>query len=574
MRASYPSPAGSGAARGSSGRERPPFDTLSSAMIAINDLAKEFGSQTLFRGATATLAKGNCYGVVGANGSGKSSLLKILAGQEAATAGEVSIPRRARVGVLKQDHFRYENVPVIEVVMMGHEVLWETMQAKEALLESAHEDFDAEAYSRLEDVILQHDGYALEARAAEILAGLNIPEEQHRQPLSVLSGGFKLRALLAQTLAGDPDLLLLDEPTNHLDILSIRWLEKFLERFKGCTVVVSHDHRFLNNVCTHILDVDYEQITLYRGNYDAFTRAKREDRERMEAEIEKNEKEIARHKQNVERFKAKPTKARQAKSKAKQIDRIEIPELPKSSRRWPRFRFSPKRPSGKQVVEAQGICKSYDGRPVLRDVSLRVMRGDRLAIIGPNGIGKSTLLKILTGRVEADSGSVEWGYEVHPGYFAQDHREILEGSDATLQSWLWTYCPAEPIGFVRGKLAEVLFQKDEADKRVSKLSGGEAARLIFARLGVEQPNCLILDEPTNHLDLEGIEALAEGLESYAGTLLLVSHDRWFVSRLATRILEIRPDGIEDFPGTYADYLEACGDDHLDAEAVLQQARGR
>jgi len=541
-------------------------------MLSITNLGKSHGAQTLFREASLTFARGHCYGVVGANGSGKSSLLRILAGDEETSEGSVSMPRKARVGVLRQDHFRYEDVPIIEVVMRGHAPVWEAMEAKDALLERAAEHFDADRYAALEDVIMQHDGYSLEARAAEILDGLNITADVHGKPLSVLSGGFKLRALLAQTLTADPDVLLLDEPTNHLDILSIRWLEKFIEMFKGCAIVVSHDHRFLNNVCDRILDVDYERITLYRGNYRDFTEAKRGNRDRMEAEIGKREKAIADHKAFIERFKAKPTKARQAKSKAKQLERIVIEELPQSSRRYPSFAFKARRASGKSVVELEGVAKAYDGRPVLQDVSLMVRRGDRLAIIGPNGIGKSTLLKIMVEQLDADGGRVTWGYETHPGYFAQDHRELLAGSRDDLQSWLWNHCPGEPIGFVRNRLAQVLFRKDEVHKKVAHLSGGEAARLIFARLGVTEPNVLVLDEPTNHLDLEGIESLQEALAAYDGTVVFVSHDRWLVSKLATRIVEIGPGGLQDFPGSYDEYLARCGDDHLDVDAVVRKAR--
>ena len=541
-------------------------------MLSITNLSKSYGAQTLFSEVSVNFSPGHCYGIVGANGSGKSSLLRILAGDEEASGGSVSVPRKARIGVLRQDHFRYDEQPILDVVMMGHGPLWRAMQAKDALLEKADEHFDADRYSELEDVILQYDGYSLEARAAEILHGLNIPTDVHRNPLSTLSGGFKLRVLLAQTLAAEPDILLLDEPTNHLDILSIRWLEKFIESYKGCALVVSHDHRFLNNVCDYIVDVDYERITLYRGNYNDFTKAKQTDRDRMEGEIEKRQKAIDDHKRFIERFKAKPTKARQAKSKVKQVERIVIEQLPQSSRRWPKFSFRPQRSSGRRVVELDGISKSFDGRPVLQDVSLVVQRGDRLAIIGPNGIGKSTLLKILVGRLAADCGTVEWGYETHPGYFAQDHKELLEGARDDLQSWLWNHCAGQPIGFVRNRLARVLFQKDEVAKKVANLSGGESARLIFARLDVTEPNVLVLDEPTNHLDLEGIEALQQGVAAYEGTVIFVSHDRWLVSHLATRILEITPDGLQDFPGTYDEYLARCGDDHLDVDAVVRNAR--
>ena len=541
-------------------------------MISVSGLSKSFGGQTLFSGVSLQFNPENRYGLVGANGSGKSTFLRMLTGEEITSAGAVSMPRRARLGVLKQDHFRYENIPIVDVVMMGNQTLWHAMTQKEILLASAEQHFDADKYSELEEVILTHDGYALEAHASEILEGLGIPTEVHREPLSILSGGFKLRVLLAQTLASRPDILLLDEPTNHLDILSIRWLEKFLMNFAGTAVVISHDHRFLDNVCTHIVDVDYATITLYKGNYAAFVEQKAGNRERKEAEIAKREKEIAHHQAFIEAFKAKATKARQAGSKQKMIDRMVIEQLPQSSRRYPNFRFQPKRPSGRLALEVRDLAKSYGEKKVLEGVSLSVRRGDRVAIIGPNGIGKSTLLKIAMGVTESDAGSIEWGYETYPGYFAQDHHELLGGDSQTVESWLWNICPQEPIGFVRGQLAAVLFTRDDVEKKLSALSGGEAARLVFARLAVEQPNVLVLDEPTNHLDLEAIEALIEGLKTYDGTLIFVSHDRWFVSQLATRIVEIKPDGIADFEGTYDEYLDRLGDDHLDADAVLMKAR--
>ncbi len=541
-------------------------------MISVSNLAKAFGPQTLFEGVSFQLDPGNRYGLVGANGSGKSTFLKMLGGDEPQSDGMISLPKRLRLGVLEQDHFRYEESLILHVVMMGHRELWRAMEEKEKILEQADESFDGERYAELEDYILQHDGYALEARAGEILEGLGIPTDSHMQLLSTLSGGFKLRVLLAQVLASEPDCLLLDEPTNHLDILSIRWLEKFLVDYAGTAVVISHDHRFLDNVCTHIADVDYQTILLYPGNYQAFVAAKHAERERKEAEIGKREKQIADHKAFVERFRAKATKARQAQSKLKKIAKIEIDRLPTSSRRYPTFRLEACRPSGKQVLEVKGLSKAFGDNQVLSDVSLRVDRGDRMAIIGPNGIGKSTFLKILVGEHEADSGEAEWGYETHPGYFAQDHSALLEGDKTSVESWLWNVCPGEPIGFVRGRLGLVLFSGDEAKKQVGSLSGGESARLIFARLGVEKPNVLLLDEPTNHLDLESIEALVEGLRAFDGTFILVSHDRWFVSQLANRIVEISPAGINDFRGSYEEYVERCGDDHLDAENAVLRAR--
>ncbi|MCL4837032.1 MAG: ATP-binding cassette domain-containing protein [Thermoanaerobaculia bacterium] len=541
-------------------------------MISVSSLAKSFGADLLFERVSLQLNPGCRYGLVGANGSGKSTFLRILAGDEPASDGTVAIARRLRVGVLRQDHFRYEQDRILDVAMMGRRDVYDALVAREELLARADVEFDAERYAELEELVLHNDGYALEARAGEILEGLGVPTARHQEPLSALSGGFKLRVLLAQVLAGDPDVLLLDEPTNHLDILSIRWLEKFLSEFKGCALVISHDHRFLDNICTHILDVDYATILLYPGNYQAFTEAKVAERDRKETEIERREAEIARHREFVDRFRAKATKARQAQSKIKLIEKIVIEKLPPSSRKYPVFKFRQRRPSGRQVLELAGIDKAYGENRVLSGVDLVLRRGDRLAVIGPNGIGKSTLLKIAVGTLAPDSGKVEWGYETWPGYFAQDHKEMLGPSDQTVEAWLWESCPGEPIGFVRGKLAEVLFSGDDVHKPIRALSGGEAARLVFARLSVDRPNVLVLDEPTNHLDLEAIEALVEGLKTYDGTLLFVSHDRWFVGELATRILEITPTGIRDFEGGYEEYIARCGDDHLDADTVVLRAK--
>jgi ATPase subunit of ABC transporter with duplicated ATPase domains len=336
--------------------------------------------------------------------------------------------------------------------------------------------------------------------------------------------------------------------------------------------VISHDQRFLDNVATHILDVDYETITEYVGNYSAFVVEKQATRDRKETEIARAEKIIADKRAFVERFGAKATKAKQAQSRLKQIERIEVEELAQSSRRTPLFRFTPERPSGRDVVEIQGVSKAYGKNQVLRDVSLTLRRGERLAVIGPNGLGKSTLLKIVMDRVKADTGTVRFGHEVRPGYFAQDHHELLPAPDKKLLDYVWDTIPTEGTAFVRGQLGRVLFSGEDVEKKVGSLSGGEAARLIFCKIGVEKPNFLVLDEPTNHLDIESIGALIDGLKEFEGTLLFVSHDRHFVSELATRILEVTPAGPREFPGTYAEYLERCGDDHLDAEAVVLKAK--
>jgi ATPase subunit of ABC transporter with duplicated ATPase domains len=543
-------------------------------MISVSNLAKEFGDRTLFADASFQLNPGERYGLVGANGSGKTTLLGILSGDVEASKGTVSIPKSLKLGVLRQDQFLYEEQEVLNVTLMGQQELWKVLVEREALLARAHEHFDGDRFSALEEAVQRLDGYTAEARAATILEGLGLPAEVHHQPLSTLSGGFKLRVLLAQVLASAPDVLLLDEPTNHLDIISIRWLEKFLQDFPGPVVVISHDHQFLDNIASYILDVDYQTVTLYRGNYSEFVEQKVEDRERREKEIEGRLKEIAHHQKFVDRFKAKASKARQAQSKLRMIEKKaeELEELPGSSRRYPKFRFAQRRPSGREVLKVSGLTKAFGDNEVLHGVDLEVRRGDRLVILGPNGIGKSTLLKIVMGDLRADAGRVEWGYETQPGYFAQDHHEQLEDSDRTVEQWLWDFCPGKDRGFVRGQLGLMLFSGDDGEKRVSTLSGGEAARLVFSRLSMEQPNVLVLDEPTNHLDLESIEALVAGLQNYEGTLILVSHDRWFVRQLASRVVEISRDGIRDYHGTYEEYVHACGDDHLDADTVILKAR--
>ncbi len=535
-------------------------------MIGITNLSKSFGEQTLFENVTMQLNAGCRYGLVGANGSGKTTLLMILAGDEPESSGEIAFPRNARLGVLRQDTFLNDDQRILDVAMMGDEVAWVALEEQDALAQQ-HEP-DPHRIGEIDEILNACDGYSLESRARQVLVGLGIAEDAVERPLSTLSGGYKLRVLLAQVLIGKPDALLLDEPTNHLDILSIRWLEQFLVSYKGCAVVISHDHRFLNNVATHILDVDYRTVTAYPGNYAAFGRQKDATRERQQTQLDKAEKAIAEKKAFVARFKAKATKARQAQSRVKQIEKIEIQAPPRTSRRYPRFRFGINRPSGKTVLSAEGISKAYGDNQVLDGVSLTVRRGERIAVIGANGLGKSTLLKILTGNLNADAGDVEWGHETHVGYFAQDHQDQLLSPRQTALDFLWEICPDQGTSFVRGVLGRLLFAGDEVEKKIESLSGGEETRLIFSRLMVQKANVLVLDEPTNHLDLEAIEALMQSLDAYEGTLIFVSHDRWFVSKLATRIVEVRADGLNDFSGTYDEYLEREGDDHLDAEQVV------
>lgn len=538
-------------------------------MIVIRGLKKTFGSRVLFENASFELHPGFRYGLTGANGVGKSTLLRILAGDEPASDGVVTTPKDARIGLLRQDQFIDLDRRIVDVAMMGDKEAWRAWDELRSLDSSTS---NSSRVSALDELLRARDGYGLEARAGGMLAGLGIDCAVHGSPLGTLSGGYRLRVLLAQCLLSKPDLLLLDEPTNHLDILSIRWLEKYLASYPGCVVMVSHDRRFLDQVATHILDMDYDTIHPYVGNYSQSLAEKSAWRDQREREIARKQRLVAHRQAFIERFGSKATKARQAQSRLKQIRRIEIDELPKSSRARPHFQLHPARQSGNDVLCVEGLSKSYQGRSVLHDVSFLVRRGERVAVIGPNGIGKSTLLRLLVENLQPDTGCIRWGHQVAVGYFPQDHRERLSEPKLSVVDWLWSACPSQSASFVRGELGRLLFSGTDADKPIGNLSGGEAARLLFAKLAVERPNVLVLDEPTNHLDLEAIEALADGLAQFEGTCLMVAHDRWFVSRLATRIIELVPNGHRDFPGTYAEYLRDCGDDHLDVDATWLRAR--
>ncbi len=534
-------------------------------MISVSELSKAYGGQSLFSKVSLQFDPGNRYGVVGPNGAGKSTFLRILCGQESPDSGTVTLPARIRVGTLNQDHFAFEDQFLVDVVMQGQPDLYRAFREKDKLLEEQEPDPDR--IIELEEIIQHHDGYQAESRIAEMLEGLGIATIYHNQPMRVLSGGYKLRVLLAQCLFSRPEVLLLDEPTNHLDIVSVRWLEDYLVDYKGTIIVVSHDRDFINRVSTHIADIDYQTIKIYPGNYDYYLKARElEDLQRRQ-ESEKAEKKIDELQAFVTRFKGKATKARQAQSKIKQINRMEkeIVKPVYSSRVYPRIKFECCRPSGKTVLEVGSLNKAYGDKQVLRNVSFTVQRGERLAVIGPNGIGKSTLLKIIMAELEADSGRVAWGYETWPEYFSQDHRESIPGN-TTPYEYLYSYGPGESIGTIRGLLGNLLFSGDDVHKSTAALSGGEAARLIIARLVLKKGNVLVLDEPTNHLDLESIEAFIDALAAFEGTIIFVSHNRYLVNRLATRILELKSDGFDIFPGTYEEYLEHLGCDHLSGAA--------
>ncbi len=541
-------------------------------MIYVSDLGMHFGQQVLFEKVSFQLNGGNRYGLVGANGSGKSTLMRILSDEIQPESGEINYPSSLKRGILRQDQFAFEEMPIIEVVLKGKPALWEAMQQKKQLMESKSLSDDVgHELADLEMVIADHGGYEAESEASMLPAGLGIPPENQYNLLNTLSGGYKLRVLLAQCLFSAPDFLLLDEPTNHLDLLSIIWLEDYLCRFTGTCLIISHDQYFLNRISTHIVDIDYATIKIYPGNYSEFTQSKELESLQKEKEIQQQEKKKEELQQFITRFKAKATKARQANSKAKQLDRMEEIVITRSSRISPHFDFKLSRPSGKTIYTVKNLARSFGDNQVLNNISLEIARGEKVAVIGANGIGKSTLLKILGGELNPTSGTVEKGYEVQTGICPQDHHELIP-SDSTPFEWLYSFAPGETIGMIRRLLGRVLIQGDDVHKATESLSGGESARLIFARLMLEKPNLLLLDEPTNHMDIESLEALSVALKDYQGTIICVSHDRRFISTFATSILELREDGYELFKGSYNEFLEIKGFDYLDRNTVRLEAK--
>ena len=530
-------------------------------MIQVNQLGMAFGAHTLFEDVSIQFSPGRRYGVVGANGSGKSTLLKLLCGELHPTKGEINMPSQFRLGVLKQNHFEFENWRILDVVLMGKARLWSALNEKAILQKKAIlTSTEGQRLAELEIWLGDHGGNQASAEAAVILNGLGITAEQIDDPMATLSGGYKLRVMLAQCLFSQPDALIFDEPNNHLDLYSIAWLAEYLINYPGIAVVVSHDHHFLDQISTNILDIDYETITSYKGNYEYFLKEKEQTRSRKETEIARQEKKKAELQAFYEHFRAKATKARQAISRKKQLDHMEEIIIKRSSRQWPKFSFQQKRPSGIVALSVNNLGKSYD-HPVLRDLTFEVGRGTRLAVIGPNGIGKSTLIKILAGELKADSGKINWGYETIRGYFPQNHADVVEPT-STPYEWLYDFAPTEMVSTIRGLLGRMLFSGDDVHKPNAALSGGETARLIFARLMLEKPNVLLLDEPTNHLDLEAIETLADSLLNYSGTVIFVSHDRYFVEKVGTAVLELHQSGYAFFEGTYPDFVYRKGTDHL------------
>jgi len=519
-----------------------------------------YGAKILFDDVSTTFTPGKRYGLTGPNGAGKSTFMKILTGELEPQKGNVVRPRK--LGVLRQDHFAFDAHRVVDTVVMGNRRLWEAIEERERIFAKPEiTDADGMRLGELEGIVAEEDGYTAESDAAILLDGLDIPEPLHEQKMSNLQGGQKVRVLLAQALYGHPQALLLDEPTNHLDLDSIHWLQDFLVRYEGALMVISHDRHFLNSVCTHIADIDYETIITYTGGYDDMVVAKTQVRTQIEADNAQREKKIAQLNQFMARFSA-GTRSSQVMSRKKEVERLQTTELARSNIQRPYIKFALNRPSGRHALEFQELYKSYGDNTVISGFGASVGRGEKIALIGRNGAGKTTLIRSLLGSapgigsegLSIDSGEVKWGHEVQIGYFAQDHRHSIAGELSTLD-WLRQFDAKASTEELRGLLGQMLFQRDEAIKPVEALSGGEAARLLFCKLMLEKPNVLVLDEPTNHLDLESINALNIALQRYEGTVFLVTHDHDVIEEVATRIWHFDHGKIEDFKGTYDDYTE-------------------
>lgn len=520
--------------------------------IQVQDVTKAYGQKKLFQEVTVTFGDGRRYGVTGPNGAGKSTFLKIVSGELESDTGTVQRPKRT--SVLKQEQFAFESWRVLDVVIMGNAKLWEALQEKELLLAKPNlTDNEGLRLGELEGEIAEENGYTAESDAAELLAGLGIPESDHEKVMSEIPGGRKLRVLLAQALFGSPDALLLDEPTNNLDIDSIRWLEKFLQSYRGVLICISHDRRFLNEICTHIADIDYNAIILYPGGYDDMVQAKGQVRGKIEQENAERSKKISQLQDFVARFSA-GTRGSQVQSRKKQIERLTLNDLKRSNIERPFIQFKVKKPSSKQTLSFDGVTKRWPEITVCEGLSAVVTKGEKIAIIGKSGVGKTTLCKMLMGQVKPDAGKLEWGTGTTIGYLAQDHRADIEDG-TTVAQWLHGWLPSANLQQVRGLLGRMLFKGEEGEKPTKALSGGEAVRLIFSKLMLMEDNVLILDEPTNHLDLESIVALGDALEKYEGTAFIVTHDRDLVNSFATRIFAFTETGLVDWRGSYEDFQE-------------------
>jgi ATPase subunit of ABC transporter with duplicated ATPase domains len=526
-------------------------------MISANNVSLAYGKRVIFKDVNIKFVPGNCYGLIGANGAGKSTFLKILAGELEADSGTVSIGPRERIAVLKQDHYAFDEHTVFNTVIMGHARLYEVMTAREAIY--AKPDFSEEDGVRsaeLEAEFAEMNGYEVESEAAVLLNGLGIPEELRQKQMKELDGGEKVRVLLAQALFGNPDVLLLDEPTNHLDLKTIAWLEDFLFRFTNTVIVVSHDRHFLNQVCTHVADIDFGLIKVYVGNYDFWYQASQLTLKQKQDENRKVTDRANELKEFIQRFSSNASKARQATSRKRLLEKLTVEEMPVSSRKYPYVVFKPERACGDIILEISDLSKEIDGESVFKDLTLTVRKGDKIAFVGANSLAKTTLFQILAGELEPDSGSFRWGVTITSAYFPKENTSYFT-SDLNLIEWLGQYSPpTEGESFARGFLGRMLFSGDEATKKTSVLSGGERVRCMLSRMMLTGANALILDEPTNHLDLESITALNNGLIAFTEVILFASHDHEFVSTIANRIVEFTPGGIIDRVMGFEEYLES------------------
>lgn len=524
-------------------------------MISAANITMQFGAKPLFENISVKFGGGNRYGLIGANGCGKSTLMKILDGSLAPSAGNVSIEPNQRIGKLHQDQFAFEKFSVVDTVIMGHTELWEVKRERDRIYGLAEmSEADGMRVAELEVAFAEMDGYSAESRAGEILLGAGIAEALHFGPMSEVAPGWKLRVLLAQALFSDPDILLLDEPTNNLDINTIRWLEGVLNQRKSTMVIISHDRHFLNTVCTHMADIDYGELRVYPGNYDDFMTAATAARERLQSQNAKKSAQIADLQQFVSRFSANASKAKQATSRAKQIEKIQLDEVKASSRQSPYIRFKQDKKLHRQALTLDALSHGFDDKTLFSGGNLMLEAGGRMAVIGENGAGKTTLLRCLMGQLEARHGVVKWAENASVGYCPQDSSADFD-NDLNLSEWMGQWQkPSHDDQIVRATLGRLLFSSDDFNKKARVCSGGEKNRLLFGKLMMMDCNVLVLDEPTNHLDMEAIEALNLALEHFEGTLIFVSHDREFVSSLATRVVEIRDNEIHDFQGNYEEFL--------------------
>jgi ATPase subunit of ABC transporter with duplicated ATPase domains len=530
-------------------------------VISTANLTIQFGAKPLFENVSIKFGEGNRYGLIGANGSGKSTFMRILGGDLEPSSGNVTLLPGVRMATLQQNQFGFEEFTVIDTVIMGHQDLWTLKQERDRIYALPHmSEDDGMHVAELEVQFAEMDGYSAEARAGELLLGAAIQLAQHNVPMSEVAPGDKLRVLLAQALFADPDLLLLDEPTNNLDINTIRWLEGVLNERNSTMIIISHDRHFLNSVCTHMADLDYGEIKVYPGNYDDFMLASTQARERQYADNAKKRAQVADLQAFVQRFKANKSKARQATSRQKQIDKLTIEKMKPSSRVNPYIRFELEKKLFRNAVVIENAAAGYAGNTVLDNLNLMIEAGEKVAVIGPNGIGKSTFVKLLAGELKPDKGDINWAENATLGYFAQDHEEDFE-IETSILDWMSQWGREnQDEQEIRGILGRLLFGKDDINKPVSVVSGGEKGRLLFGKLMLQAPNVMILDEPTNHLDMESIESLNLAMDLYTGTVILVSHDREFVSSLATRIIELKERTYTDYRGNYEDYLQSQGID--------------